>query len=54
MLTKNRVKPVVYDRVYTLENLIAGLGELEQRKTWGKAIVRIRDADAAAGGKAKL
>jgi NADPH2:quinone reductase len=53
MIAEDRVKPVVYDRVYTLDTLIEGLGELEQRKTWGKAVVRIRSDDAE-GVKAKL
>ncbi|KAI5123944.1 hypothetical protein M0805_006358 [Coniferiporia weirii] len=40
-----RVKPVVYSETYTLENVAAGLRALEERKTWGKAVVRVRKDD---------
>lgn len=47
------MKPVIYEEVYPLEKLVKGLDDLEKRKTWGKAIVRVR-ADGAANEKAKL
>jgi len=42
-LLRSGVTPVVYPEVYPLERLADGLGALENRKTWGKAIVRIKD-----------
>jgi NADPH2:quinone reductase len=45
LLASGRVRPVVYERVYTLETLVQGLDDLEKRRTWGKAIVRVRDAE---------
>jgi len=38
-----RLKPVVYSGKYTLETLTQGLQDLENRKTWGKAVVRVRE-----------
>jgi len=35
--------PVIYKNVYSLETIPDGLRALENRETWGKAIVRIRD-----------
>ncbi|OSX66277.1 hypothetical protein POSPLADRAFT_1132996 [Postia placenta MAD-698-R-SB12] len=43
LLASGRVKPVVYTDVFPLERLVDGLLALEKRRTWGKAIVRIRD-----------
>lgn len=50
LISSGRVKPVIYTKVYPLENLADGLQALEQRKTWGKVAVRVRDEKA----KAKL
>lgn len=47
MLTTKRVTPVVYTQTYTLDTVVQGLDDLEQRKTWGKAIVRVRDPNQA-------
>jgi NADPH:quinone reductase len=43
----------VYEKVYPLEALVTGLDDLEQRRTWGKAVARIRPDDRGAA-KAKL
>lgn len=43
---------MIYSEVFPLENLAAGLGALEQRKTYGKVVVRVRDEKASV--KAKL
>jgi len=43
MLQSGEVTPVVYPEVYPLERLADGLVALENRKTWGKAIVRIKE-----------
>lgn len=50
LLASGRVNPVNYTKVYTLETIRDGLAALENRKTWGKAIVRVKDET----GKAKL
>lgn len=43
MVSTGKVTPMIYDTVYDgLENLARGLGDLETRKVWGKAVVRIR------------
>lgn len=61
MLSSKRVTPVLYTQTYTLDTIIQGLEDLEKRKTWGKAIVRVRDpaqerreAKAKKGKGAKL
>lgn len=52
LMNTNRVRPVVFDRVYTLETLVQGLDDLEKRQTWGKAVVRVQDEEEKE--KAKL
>ncbi|KAI0344862.1 NAD(P)-binding protein [Trametopsis cervina] len=42
-----RLKPVVYDEVWSLEDTAEGLSALEKRKTWGKAVVRIKHEEEA-------
>lgn len=42
-----RLKPVVYDEVWSLEDTAEGLSALEKRKTWGKAVVRIKNEEEA-------
>jgi len=46
LLTSGRVKPVVYTDVFPLERLADGLVALEQRKTWGKVVTRMREERA--------
>jgi len=48
MLQSGKATPVVYSEVYPLERLADGLVALESRKTWGKAIVRVKDEPAPA------
>ncbi|KAF8210306.1 hypothetical protein K438DRAFT_1665380 [Mycena galopus ATCC 62051] len=53
LLTSGRVSPpVVYEDIYSLENLVDGLRALETRKTWGKATVRVKEEEPRV--KAKL
>jgi len=52
LLSSGRVKPVVYTEVFPLERLADGLHLLEQRRTWGKVVVRIRDEKS--GERARL
>ena len=43
LFASGRLKPVVYSGKYTLETVGEGLQDLENRKTWGKAVVRVRE-----------
>ncbi|KAI0733123.1 alcohol dehydrogenase [Fomitopsis betulina] len=43
LFESGRAKPIVYTEVLPLERVAEGLRLLEQRKTWGKVVVRIRD-----------
>ncbi|KAI6121667.1 hypothetical protein F5141DRAFT_1194320 [Pisolithus sp. B1] len=43
LFSSERVKPVIYSRIYSLEKAMEGLLALERRETWGKVIVRLRD-----------
>lgn len=45
--SSGKIKPIIYSKVYPLENAMEGLGALERRETWGKAVVRIRDEDGS-------
>ncbi|TFK26458.1 alcohol dehydrogenase [Coprinopsis marcescibilis] len=45
LFATGRTKPVVYNQVWKLEELSQGLGALERRETWGKAIVKVRQDD---------
>ncbi|KAG6900764.1 hypothetical protein C0993_002188 [Termitomyces sp. T159_Od127] len=42
LFASNKITPVMYDRIYTLETVSEGLAAIERRETWGKAIVRIQ------------
>ena len=46
MLQSGKVTPVIYPEVYPLERLSDGLVALENRRTWGKAVVRVKDEPA--------
>lgn len=43
LFASGRLKPVVYNAKYTLETLTQALQDLEDRKTWGKAVVRVQE-----------
>lgn len=44
MFEQKRIKPTVFEKIYKgLEALPEGLEDLSQRRTWGKAVVRIRE-----------
>ncbi|KAF8906523.1 hypothetical protein CPB84DRAFT_1769991 [Gymnopilus junonius] len=51
MFASAQVKPVIFTEIYKLERLVDGLGALEDRKTWGKAIVRVREEKPGRKGK---
>jgi NADPH2:quinone reductase len=46
LFASGRLKPVVYNGHYTLGTLSQGLQDLENRKTWGKVVVRVRESSA--------
>jgi len=52
LFASRRVRPVVYPDVHPLEKIAEGLGALERRETWGKAVVRVKDETQSE--KAKL
>ncbi|OJA08663.1 hypothetical protein AZE42_01165 [Rhizopogon vesiculosus] len=43
LFASGRIKPVVYDKIFSLNEVPIGLDALEKRETWGKVIVRIKD-----------
>lgn len=51
LLASGRIKPVIYSRVYSLEEAMEGLCALERRETWGKVIVHVHDEDKKAVAK---
>ncbi|KAG9316565.1 hypothetical protein JVU11DRAFT_2616 [Chiua virens] len=51
LFASGKVKPVNYTTVYPLSNAMEGLRALEQRETWGKVVVRIRDEEKTAIAK---
>ncbi|KAH7927154.1 NAD(P)-binding protein [Leucogyrophana mollusca] len=51
LLASGRIKPVVYSKVYSLDEVASGLRALEKRETWGKAIVRVKNEDRKASAK---
>lgn len=45
LLASGRVKPIIYDKVFSLDEVPVGLDALEKRQTWGKVIVRVKDEE---------
>ncbi len=44
LFSSGKVVPVVMEPIYDgLESLSRGLSDLQNRKTWGKAVVRVKD-----------
>lgn len=53
LFSSKKLVPLVYDKVYDgLDAIAEGLHDLETRKTWGKAVVRVRREDGKPSGKA--
>ena len=48
LLESGSLQPVVYNEQFTLEQVSEALVALEQRKTWGKAILTVREEDGQA------
>ena len=51
LFSTGQVQPVTYTKIYGFEQLAEGLGALEKRQTWGKAVVRIKEETADARSK---
>ncbi|KJA19906.1 hypothetical protein HYPSUDRAFT_841928 [Hypholoma sublateritium FD-334 SS-4] len=51
LFSTGQVQPVTYTSVYKFEQLADGLGALEKRQTWGKAVVRIKEETMDARAK---
>ncbi|EJT51972.1 hypothetical protein A1Q1_06778 [Trichosporon asahii var. asahii CBS 2479] len=46
LIAKGKLNPTVYEKVYEgIGGVVEGLSDIEGRKTWGKAVVRIRRED---------
>lgn len=43
LFASGRIKPIMYDKIFSLDEVTVGLDALERRQTWGKVIVRIKD-----------
>lgn len=53
LFSSRKLVPLVYDKVYDrLDAISEGLHDLETRKTWGKAVVRVRNEDGKPSGQA--
>jgi len=52
LFASRRIQPVVYSEIYPLEKVAEGLGALERRETWGKAVIRVKEEITSS--KAKL
>jgi len=51
LLSSGKITPVVYPGIQPLERIGDALVALESRKTWGKAVVRVKDEDRKASAK---
>jgi NADPH:quinone reductase-like Zn-dependent oxidoreductase len=47
LFAAGRIKPVMYSEIYPLERVADGLSAVEQRRTWGKVIIRVKDEKIA-------
>lgn len=47
MFAKGTAQPVTYTKTWSLEELAEGLGALERRETWGKAVIKVTEDDSA-------
>jgi NADPH2:quinone reductase len=46
LLVSGKLGPILFTGEYTLDSLTKGLDDLEHRRTWGKAVVRVREPPA--------
>ncbi|KAJ9120242.1 hypothetical protein QFC22_003142 [Naganishia vaughanmartiniae] len=55
LFSSGKLVPLVYDKVYDgLDAVADGLHDLESRKTWGKAIVRVRQENGQSASRGVL
>ena len=59
LFDSGNLRVVLYPEIYSLERVAEGLIAIDQRKTWGKAIARVRNDDGSPyverqGASAKL
>ncbi|KAF8625435.1 hypothetical protein AX15_005394 [Amanita polypyramis BW_CC] len=47
LFASGKLQPLIYNKVYGLEDVADGLLAIERRETWGKVIIRVRDDDNA-------
>lgn len=47
MLGEGQLKPAVYQQRYTLDNLAQALDDLANRRTYGKAVLTIKDSKSS-------
>ncbi len=47
LFASGKLRPVIYDKKSTLDSVADGLMALEMRKTWGKAVIRVREDETA-------
>jgi len=47
LFASGKLRPVTYDKKYTLDYVADGLMALERRETWGKAVIRVREEETA-------
>jgi len=45
LFASGRIKPIIYDKVFSLDEVTVGLDALERRQTWGKVIVRVKNEE---------
>jgi len=43
LFASGRIKPVTFTEIYKLDQLVDGLTALENRQTWGKVVVRVKE-----------
>lgn len=46
------MKPVVYEEIFRLEDVVKGLDAIAARRTWGKPILKVKDENVT--DKARL
>ena len=47
LLSSGKVVPALYDPIYDgLDEVAKGLDDLDNRRTWGRAVVRVRKDDS--------
>lgn len=47
LFSKGSLKVMVYPTIYSLERIPEGLKKIEDRETWGKSVVRVRNDDGS-------